>query len=473
MNTKQSSRRGKLLNNVPYLLFAVLAVFLASCEKKDDTRELIIWQTEIDPDAVGVLEQIAKDFEVQKHNKVKIKLESVSWGATSSKLAVSLATDSPPDLCHLQPFMVGSMINKNLLLPMNDVIADIEKESGGKIYPGVKDLHLVDGQRYGIAYAIGVTGWSVRKDIANDLKLPMPKTWQEYIAFSKKLYEYDSKLCIVLPGGSPFFIDQLFGELLANNGGRLFDAVTSLPDLTDPKVVEVLQFFKDISPYVDPAWQTRTYQDQFNRLARGEAGSVPVTYVRAIKAIEAALPDGSAIAADPNVFALIEPPKGPSYTNQPVSTIDCEPFVIFKQASTRNVADGISNAVLAKEFLRFFYKKENYMKFVSKVPIHLTPIINTYANSDEYNNLQLVKNWKQWQTHSNNALKRQNGTRPILMPDPSKEARCHPYLLEFQAKKILSNAVTDVVTGKATPSEAALKAQERAELLAKSLGFEE
>ena len=107
------------------------------------------------------------------------------------------------------------------------------------------------------------------------------------------------------------------------------------------------------------------------------------------------------------------------------------------------------------------------------MPIHLTPIINTYANSDEYNNLQLVKNWKQWQTHSNNALKRQNGTRPILMPDPSKEARCHPYLLEFQAKKILSNAVTDVVTGKATPSEAALKAQERAELLAKSLGFEE
>ena len=445
------------------MLFILLTFSCSSAESNKIT--LRIWQTETDSAAVEQLQNTIKKFE-SENPEVKVELESVAWSALSSKLTTAIQAQNEPDVAHLEPFMVASLYNKNMLLPIDDVIEEIKKENNDDIYESVADLQLFNGNRYGLAYAVGTTGFAYRKDIAQQLNLQEPKTWDEYISFVGKINEKDNNLKVLLPGGDPFFIDQLFAELVANNNGKLFDPATNRPTLESKEVIETLEFFKKLAPYVDQGWQTQKYLDQFNRLARGETGSVPVTYARASKAIDSTIKESpnSSLKADPEYFAWMPQPLGPSKSGESIATIDCEPYVIFKSVENRKTAE------YAKKFLKMFFQKDNYLPFVKTVPIHLTPIFTKMAKSEDYQSTETVKHWKPWADQTDNFLLNKDKVRPILMPDNSEAGRQLPFLLEFQASKILTQAVTSVVSGNVTPEQAAKTAQERAEQLVTDLG---
>ncbi|MCI0559522.1 MAG: extracellular solute-binding protein, partial [Nitrososphaera sp.] len=381
--------------NIPSCVFCTALVLLtitnliSGCDSKKPTNssktaELRIWQTETDKGAVKRLNETIEEFK-KTHPNVDVKLESVAWSSLSTKLSVAVQSNNEPDLTHLQPFMVASLSRRNLLLPINDVIKEIEQQNKDKILSSVRDLQLFNGNHYGIAYAVGTTGFAYRKDIAKKHKLAVPLNWKEYLAFVKKISDStDGKMKVLLPGGDPFFVDQLFAELVANNSGILFDANTNRPMLRSKEVVETLEFFRKLAPYVDAGWRTQPYLDQFNRFARGEAGNVPVTYARAAKAIDTVLNETATNPSrviNPTDFALMPQPVGPSFKGKPLSiaTIDCEPFVIFKSAQKRPAQDYGTNADLAKAFLKVFYRKDHYLPFVSEVPIHLTPIFQGMA----------------------------------------------------------------------------------------------
>ena len=86
---------------------------------------LRIWQTETDKGAVQKLNDTILEFKKQNPG-VDVQLESVGWSSLASKLAVALQAHNEPDLAHLEPFMVGSLKNRDLLLPIDDVISQIE-----------------------------------------------------------------------------------------------------------------------------------------------------------------------------------------------------------------------------------------------------------------------------------------------------------------------------------------------------------
>jgi ABC-type glycerol-3-phosphate transport system substrate-binding protein len=462
------------------LMGLVVTCFAVSsgCRRDPDAKQhvpapLRIWQTETDAQAIKRLNETIAEFR-KAYPGVEVQLESVAWSSLSSKLAAAIQSNNEPDLAHLEPFMVASLVFKDLLLPIDDVINDIETESQDQIFPSIKDLQLFDGKRYGIAYAVGTTGFAYRKDWATRLSLREPETWDQYIEFAKTIYEASNgKLKVLLPGGDPFFIDQLFAELIADNGGKLFDTSTNRPLLTSKPAVETLNFFSRLAPYVDSTWQTQNYLDQFNRLARGEAGNVPVTYARATKAIESALKDSQdpSLAADPEHFGWMPQPVGPSYNGPSISTIDCEPYCVFKSAKGRQDVGSKDkdNAELAKEFLRMFYRADLYMSFVRTVPIHLTPIFQGMAASADYNGLELISRWRPWANQTTALLSDPKRVRPILMPDDTEQGRALPFLLEFQASRILTQAVSDVVKNHLPAQQAAENAQKRAEQFLESI----
>lgn len=463
------------------LLFAsILLLFLfmiVSCTKEEPTVTLRIWQTETDKDAVKELDTIITKFKnymlSQEKQKVEIMVETIPWNALAQKLAVALQTGNEPDICHLEPFMAYSLVKRELLLPLDDLINEIQTVNNDTIFQVVKDLQKYKEKTYGIAYALGVTGFAYRKDWADKIGLKEPKTWSDFIEFTKKLINSrKNKQKILLPGGDPFFIDQLFAELLVNNGGKLFNPQSKMPLLTSREVVEVLEFFKELKPFIYDNWLTLKYLEQFNLLGKGDAAIVPVTYVRAVKSIEnqvASIKQNS-VLANPDYFALMQQPIGISNKEKiSYSTIDCEPFVIFKRSLSIQTGKN-NNAYYSKEFLKYFYMKENYLKFVTKVPIHLTPIFQDMAKTPEYLSTPLIDNWMQWQNFTTNHIK-ENRVRPILMPDLSENGRMLPFLLEFQAKNILTSAVIDVLVNDLSPEEAAKKAQYTTINLLKSLGY--
>lgn len=422
-----------------YILFFAFLFFQIGCNSS--SQKITIWHTETDPNASKILLEMAKNFEKQNPN-LKIETEAIAWGDLSTKLTTALASGTEPDIVHLQPFMVASLYSKNLLEPIDDVIKFIGEDD---IYPSVRDLQKFNGKYYGIAYAIGTTYFSYRKDWSSG---EIPKTWDEYISLLSKIETEKAVSGITLPGKSSFFMDQLFAELVASNGGRLFDQ-NGNPTFTEKEVLETLDFLKKLSDKSIKNWNIENYMDQFKTFATGSCFSVPVTYARASLQIEKDAPIG---INNPEHFAVMEPPIGPS-GNQSYSTIDCEPWVIFRSSQ---------NIELAKEFLKTFYEKENYLKFCQQVPIHLTPILKSIAESEEYLNTPFLKKWKSWQDLSLKMIN-ENRVRPILLiEDDDKNL---PFLFELQGKGIFTNMIMDVCLGRKSVEEAAKDANKDAKKL--------
>ena len=434
------------------ILFAgVLILIGSSCQpKQQQPITLRVWQTEVDPKAVAVLKEIGAEFE-RSHPGVQVELESVSWGALSAKLTTALAAGSSPDIAHLEPFMVSSMQSKNLLEPIDDVIAALP----GDIFPAVKDLQMFNGRHYGIAYGMGITYYAYRKDVADRKGLKVPHTWDEYASFIKSMgSDPGTNANLLLPGGDPFFIDQLTVELLSSNGGRLFDQ-NNRPLFTDPHFIEVLRFYKTLAQSAPPDWLNEKYIDQFRHFATGRGLNVPVTYARAANQIDA---DAAKGINDPDHFAVMPQPVGPSGTTS-YATLDAEPWVIFQSSPNKD---------LAKEYLKLFYRRDLYLRFCLTVPMHLTPIFQSLAESPEYLNNSMITKWQPWQNQEMQFIKDKR-IRPIFISEDADLQR--PFLLEFQGSRILSDLIFAVAKEGQDPEVAAKAAQTKGEALIERLGY--
>ena len=447
----------RVMKLVLVILVGVFVMGLVCCQKGEEKQKLIrIWETETDPGAGRVLNEIAREFE-KLHPNIKIGIEAISWGELSKKLTAALSAGDIPDITHLQPFMAASMQSKGLLAPIDDLIEAIGKDD---IYDSVESLQLFEGHYYGIAYAIGTTYFSYRKDWVKDKGLELPKTWSEYIDFIKALTEdidgdgNVDRYGVILPGGSPFFVDQLTAELVASNNGRLFDK-NWRPTFTEKEVIEVLDFWQKMVKFAPPDWTSEGYVDQFRTFATGKGATVPVTYARASKQIDKDAPEN---LNNPDVFAVMTQPIGPS-GKKSFATIDCEPWAVM--ASSKVIYE-------AKEFLKFLYNKENYLRFCTQVPIHLTPIRPSVAESDDYKNNDFLKKWEPWLDASLTMIREQR-VRPILLvEEDDKEI---PFIMELQGSRIITDMVLAVTMEGKTPVEAAKEAQEKAEKFIENMGY--
>lgn len=430
----------KITNSVRALCVFIAAILLLGCENSEQSKtslaeesskftEITVWHTELDPGANTVLQKIAQQLEPKG---IKVKIESISWGKLSEKLAIANQTGSLPDIAHLQPFYLSSFVKRDLLVPLDDIYAEIGADN---IFESVRDIGTLNGHVYGIPYALGTTYWGYRKDWSTKKGLTLPASWPEYLEFVKALHDPKPadggtpRYGTILPGGSPFFIDQLAIELLASNGGQFI--VDGKPRIDTPEFQQVLQFMASLASFSPPDWKTLGYQDQFRLFAAGHLATVPVTYARAAKQIDKDAPAGT---NDPEHFAVMKQLPGPSGTTG-FATVDAEPWVIFK------TSDKVKEA---KEFLRAFYEKNNYIEFSQQVPIHLTPIIKEFAQSKSYLEMPFLEKWSSWQEASTDMLSSRRAN-PILVS--SAKDREFPYLFELQASQVISKAVVAVADG--------------------------
>ena len=331
-------------------------IALAGCggDSIERTNRLVVWTTEADPRAGQVMTRLAEEFE-RRHPGVEVVVETIAWNDLSERLINASHSGGWPDVSHIQPFMAYSLFEDAELLPITDVRNEIES-ANGPIFPAVRDLQVFGPNRdvYGIAYAVGTTFWSILPNqLAPGEDLSRVRLWSDYVAVAQRARAANpERNRITLPGGSPFFMDQLFGELVANAGGRLFNE-SGCPMLTSPQVISVLSFFRQLrdADVLARDWPTQTYADQFDRLGAGTVFSVPVTYSRSALAIRAEYgrrgrnPDE---ANEQTIYWLNQPTQRAGLPS--IATIDAEPWVVFRAASRRENANGRRNDELAKEF---------------------------------------------------------------------------------------------------------------------------
>jgi ABC-type glycerol-3-phosphate transport system substrate-binding protein len=317
-----------------------------------------------------------------------------------------------------------------------------------------------DGHYYGLVHAAGTALLIYRADLAKKLGLKAPKTWDDLVANAKALTmdtNGDGKPDIyglTIPGDN-LFINIIVGELIAANGGQLFDA-SNRPQFTDKRMIEVLVLWKQLTPYMPPGWEGHSYLDTFANMYGQKAAMMFQGYGRGASLIEKYAPKEMQNTDHFNVWMK---PTGPS-GSKPVVQVDEEPWMLFK---------GSQNPEAAKEFLKFFYQDENYVEYIKSVPIHFFPITKSLRQSDKYKQIPMVKRWGGWLEVQEQALANDLG-RPTLVVK-YEDLSDKPYLMQVLASGIIRDMVLEATAEGASPEDAAANAQKRAEALIKKAGY--
>ena len=446
-------RKRKLFGIAVFILISTF--FIPMMVFPAEKKVVRVWHTETEPATIAAFQEIINDFE-KLHPDITIKQEGLAWGDLEAKLTAALAAGSPPDAAHGQAVTCASFYAKGLLREQEDIAAVIGRDN---IFQAVKMQCFHDGKYYGIPHSPNVSLLIYRKDIFKAKGMKPPETWDDFIKVAQAMMERDKDGRVIRYGlslpGTPLFINILVGELTAANGGRLFDLKTGRPTFTEKQVVEVLDFYKKLNDTVlPPGWLGHGYLDTFANLATGKVAMLYQGYGRGAGYIEKYAPKGT---GDPEHFGVMVKPHGPSGKGT-AAQLDAEPWMIFKNAKYPEEA---------AEFIKFFFKEEEYIKYLHTVPIHLLPTLKSVQKSKAYQANEMYQRWKEWVDMDYFYFEKDLAKPTLIIQWADLKL---PFGLEILGSGIVVDMVTDAVRG--MPSkEAAAKAQARAEELITKLGY--
>lgn len=423
-----------------------------SCTKLREPVQIVIWHTELDPQAQAHIDSLAKQVETEfsasdKRFTPVVTVSALAWGDLATRIFQQL--DNPPDLTHLEPFMVYQLFRIYqepggfTLEPLDSLIDELERVNG-PINPAVRDLHsyALPGQNthhWGLAYAMGTTSIAYR-DAWRPRGLNDPQTWPQLISFADALAKQRSAAPFILPGKDPFFIDQLVNEIVVSLGGSLY--MSGRPRIQpNPELDSALYYLQDMIARTNGAYSNTTYRQQFDLFARGKGAVVPVTYGRASKQIDAVIAGAPNISQERMGFRLLKQP-GRATSDLGVATIDAEPWVMIGRPERDPQRE--FRVKVTRRFLELFYARDSYLGFCGLVPAHLRPIFPSMDSA--YDALAPQVNWKHWIAVEETMLRMPKGPAPILM-DPSRQNSAQPaFALSLQRNAVLSDMVLEAAS---------------------------
>lgn len=126
----------------------------------------------------------------KEYPNIKVNLEVISYAEKEAKYATEIQAGAGPDLIHLAGYSIRNFVESNYLY---DITPFIKKEPAGFLdqwYPHLIDLLKYQDKQYGLPSdymaMILVYDKTLYKDAGLDPAKP-PKTWDEFLAYSKQL----------------------------------------------------------------------------------------------------------------------------------------------------------------------------------------------------------------------------------------------------------------------------------------------
>jgi len=172
----------------------------------------------------------------------------------------------------------------------------------------------------------------------------------------------------------------------ASNGGSPFDEQGN-PALDSAAVQGMLEFWKKLKATLPPGWASHDYLETLSAWATGKTAQV-LMWGRTSGYIDQYAP---AEKRNPETFQIWPKTIGPN-GKAPLTQFDNEPWILYADTSADEKA-------ACKEFLKFFFKGENYRRYCDSVPIHLNSIFKADFQDSSYLNHPDRKRWKPWIVH--------------------------------------------------------------------------
>jgi len=177
-----------------------------------------------------------------------------SYQDTVAKAITASRGGNPPQLSVILSTDMFTLIDEDLVVPFDDYLtSDEDKKWIAGFYPAFMENSQTGGKTYGIPFQRSTPVLYWNKEAFKEAGLDpekAPETWDEMVAFGKKLVKKDASGNVTQWGvripssGFPYW---LFQGLAIENGVTLANAEGNKTNFDDPKVVEALQYLVDLS----------------------------------------------------------------------------------------------------------------------------------------------------------------------------------------------------------------------------------
>jgi sn-glycerol 3-phosphate transport system substrate-binding protein len=219
-------------------------------------------QTEISfyyPVAVGgpitkIIDQLATDFSKENPTIKVTPIYAGSYQETIVKALTANKAGTPPVTSVLLSTDMFTLIDEDAIVPIDNFVkTDDDKKWLGSFYKAFMLNSQTGGKTWGVPFqrSTVVQYWNKElfKEAGLDPNKP-PQTWKELVEMGKKLTKTDASGKITQYGvqipssGFPYW---LFQGLTTQNGAILANEAGTQTKYDDPKVIEAVQFWMDLS----------------------------------------------------------------------------------------------------------------------------------------------------------------------------------------------------------------------------------
>ncbi len=231
---------------------ATLAATLASGTAASATEITFYYPIAVGGPITKVIDGYAAEFQ-KKHPDITVKpVYTGSYQDSIVKAMTAAKAGNAPDVAVLLSTDMFTLIDNDLIVPVDTIAtSDADKAWIKAFYPAFMLNSQAQGHTWGVPFQRStiVQYWNKEAFKAAGLDPDKaPKTWDDMVAFGKKLTKRDGDKVqwgIEIPSsGFPYW---LFQALTTQNDVILANQDGTKVDFNSPKVVETAQFFADLS----------------------------------------------------------------------------------------------------------------------------------------------------------------------------------------------------------------------------------
>lgn len=272
---------------------ALLACLLFSAAAFSEEITLMIYAQ---PQEKAILDQVVARFE-KTHKGTTVKMISSTQDEYDAKIQAQLAANALPDVFYLGPGAVRQYVDNGKVLDLAPYVKNVKGVDFNDLYESAVDCYRYDGKILGQGSSIwalpkdfGPFALAYNKNLFQKYGIPLPSkdkpyTWKEFIQVCEKLTQDTNHNGQNDTFGTGLNVHWAFIQFVWGNGADFIDSSKTKVAITDPKFVEALQFwanmtlggtvdgykFNPVTPTSTQAQSLDTYQ----RWIKGELGFFP------------------------------------------------------------------------------------------------------------------------------------------------------------------------------------------------------
>jgi multiple sugar transport system substrate-binding protein len=368
---KHQINRRQFLRGVGALGAGTMVGSILPRQTRAAKKEIRFQNTEADPNTIKYLDAVAAEYE--KLTGIGVKMEHLPVGGEAfQKALMGIKTGHSYDIVNLgQIVYFVALATEGHCVSLTDIV----KEQGIDDF-GPMSLWKYKNEYYFYPYDYNFVSTYYRKDWLEEAGLQPAKTWNEFLTISKR-FTKDGHFGLYHALSTADVTDWAGTNILWSNGvniyGKKWEVILDSPQMK-PKVVECLEFLKELFPYMPKG----VFQAQFGDLLNAfTTGAVGITFYagRLVHHLERSAPQLT------NKFIMAGFPT-PDGKKQAVG-YGTDGWVVLKEG--QNVKDAL-------KFMRWFVKKK-LIGFLLTLPLHYQPVQKSIYRNPVWQADPLVKKY--------------------------------------------------------------------------------